>query len=204
MASQKVLIIDDGKAIRMQVREMLPQGNFEVLEAKDGVEGLDLIRQERPNLILLDFFMPRMNGWEVWQHLQTQPDLKSIPLVIMSGRKEEITEKISDPSKSFEFIEKPFDQKALIGAVKAAMAKAKVRSIPVSKPAMPVSAPPMPANAAVQSNSSLGVTAPSAEVQALKAQIQALNDKTAKMQAEFDMMKKQMGQMMAFIRQKLQ
>jgi CheY-like chemotaxis protein len=55
MASQKVLIVDDGKTIRMQVREMLPKGTFEVLEAKDGLEGLNLIRQERPNLILLDF-----------------------------------------------------------------------------------------------------------------------------------------------------
>ena len=44
MASQKILVIDDSKVIRMRVREMLPSGNIEVLEAKDGLEGLNLIR----------------------------------------------------------------------------------------------------------------------------------------------------------------
>jgi two-component system response regulator len=50
VATHKILVIDDSKVIRMRVREMLPAGNFEVLEAKDGIEGLNLIQQERPNL----------------------------------------------------------------------------------------------------------------------------------------------------------
>ncbi|MEB3336959.1 MAG: response regulator [Leptolyngbyaceae bacterium] len=194
MAGQKVIIIDDGKAIRMQVREMLPQGSFEVLEAKDGVEGLDLIRQERPHLILLDFFMPRMNGWEVWQHLQTQPELKTIPLVVMSGRKEEVTEKISDASKHFEFIEKPFDQKALIAAVRAAMAKAKAQQVKTATPSphsLPITSKP-------------ATTVGGDDLQSLKAQVHTLQEQNMKMQAELDAMKKQMAQMMAFIRQKLQ
>ncbi|WP_084782083.1 response regulator [Leptolyngbya sp. O-77] len=73
MASLKILIVDDSKTIRMQVRDMLPRGSYEVIEARDGVEGLHVIRQERPNLVLLDFFMPRMNGWEVVQTIQADP-----------------------------------------------------------------------------------------------------------------------------------
>ncbi|MBF2080297.1 MAG: response regulator, partial [Synechococcales cyanobacterium T60_A2020_003] len=61
MANQKILIVDDSKVIRMQVQEMLPKSNVEILEAKDGVEGMELVQQNHPNLILLDFFMPRMN-----------------------------------------------------------------------------------------------------------------------------------------------
>jgi len=188
MASQKVLIIDDGKTIRMQVRDMLPKGAFEVLEAKDGVEGLTLIRQERPNLILLDFFMPRMNGWEVLEQMQAQPELKTIPLVVMSGRKQEVTERIPHLMEQLEFIEKPFEQKALIDAVKSAMAKARVKHSAAAQP-QPI-APVAKAPAGD-------------EVAALKAEIRALNEKTAKMQAEFDNLKKQMNQIMAFVKQRL-
>ena len=60
VAGQKILVIDDSKVIRVRVREMLPQGNVEVLEAKDGEEGLKLIRQARPNLIMLDFLLPKV------------------------------------------------------------------------------------------------------------------------------------------------
>ncbi len=59
---QKILVIDDSKVIRMRVRDMLPLGNFEVLEAKDGQEGLNLLRQESLNLIMLDFLLPKISG----------------------------------------------------------------------------------------------------------------------------------------------
>lgn len=181
MAGHKILVIDDSNVIRNMVRDMLPKGNFEVLEAKDGLQGLNLIRQERPNLIMLDFLLPKMSGWEVYQQIQTSHELQSIPLVLMSGRKEEVTEKLQEPFEYFEFVQKPFDQKELIDAIKAAMAKAKRRPAAVA------------------------VAAPAATVggDASSADIQALNAKIAKMQAEIDGLKKQMAQILAFIKQKL-
>ena len=94
MTNRKILVIDDSRVIRVRVREMLPPGNFEVLEAKDRLEGINLIRQELPNLIMLDFLLPKMSGWEVFQQIQQNPELRKIPLVLMSGRKEEVIEKI--------------------------------------------------------------------------------------------------------------
>ncbi len=179
MAAHKILVIDDSNVIRNMVRDMLPKGNFEVLEAKDGVQGLNLIRQERPNLIMLDFLLPRMSGWEVYQQIQASPELQSIPLLLMSGRKEEVTEKLPEPFEYFEFVQKPFDQKELIEAIKASMAKAKRR----------------PIAAAVASGAG---TAPAA------GDLQALTDRMNKMQAEIDGLKKQMSQLVAFIKQKLQ
>ncbi|MBD1864577.1 response regulator [Trichocoleus desertorum] len=189
MASHKILVIDDSRVIRMRVRDMLPKGNFEVLEAKDGVEGLNLIRQERPNLIMLDFLLPRMSGWEVFQQIQNQSDLQSIPLVVMSGRREEVTEKIPEPFEFFEFIEKPFEQKELIEAIKASMAKAKL--------------PRVQAAATVATPAATTATAAPAESGASAAEIQALNEKVAKMQAEIDGLKKQLTQIVTFIKQKL-
>jgi len=176
VAPLKILVIDDSKVIHERVREMLPKGNIEVLEAKDGLQGLNLIRQERPNLIMLDFLLPRLSGWEVYQQIQASQELQHIPLVLMSGRKEEVTAKLSEPFEFFEFIQKPFDQKDLSNAIKAAMAKAKRRPV---KPVV------------------TETTTTSA------AEIQVLHQRIHQMQAEIDTLKKQLSQLVAFIKQKL-
>ena len=125
MSTHKILVIDDSKVIRMRVKDMLPAGDFEVLEAGDGLEGYDLMRNERPNLIILDFLLPKMSGWDIYQQIRESPDLKRIPLVLMSGRKEEVVEKITEPFKYFSFLEKPFEKSQLANAIRDAMAKAK-------------------------------------------------------------------------------
>ncbi len=180
MASHKILVIDDSKVIRMRVREMLPEGDFEVLEAKDGVEGLNLIRDQRPNLIMLDFLLPRLSGWEVYQELQEDADLQAIPLVIMSGRKEEVTDKLQEPFAYFEFIEKPFEKYQLQTAIKGAISKAK---LPRRRPQ------PAPATTAAGA-------VDSAEMDALKEQIE-------KMQAEINALKRAMTQLVGIVKEKL-
>ncbi len=189
MTSNKILVIDDTTVVRVKVREMLPPGNFQVLEAKDGVEGLNLILQEKLSLIMLDFLLPKMSGWEVFQQIQSQPDLRKIPLVVMSGRKEEVTEKISEPFEYFEFLGKPFDQKQLIGAIKQAMAKAKQpRHQPIQI-------------AAVGTQNEAGES--SVTKVTSSTDIQLLNEKVIKMQAEIDGLKKQLTQVVTFIKQKI-
>jgi len=182
VSAHKILVIDDSRVIRMRVQEMLPKGNFEVLEAKDGVEGLNLIRQEHPNLIMLDFLLPRMSGWEVFQNIQGDASLQAIPLVVMSGRKEEVTEKLPEPFEYFEFIEKPFEKNELMAAIKEAMAKARKR------PQMAVTSPPAPA---------AGAGASSEEIAALKAKVEHL-------EGEVNKLKHQLAQVLQFIRQKMQ
>ncbi|MEM9164000.1 MAG: response regulator [Cyanobacteria bacterium P01_F01_bin.4] len=184
MASHKILVIDDSRVIRMRVRDMLPQGNFEVVEATDGVEGMEAIRNQRPNLIMLDFLLPRMSGWEVFQEIQSHPELQKIPLVLMSGRREEVAEKIPEPFEYFEFIQKPFEQKELIEAIKASMVKArKVR-------------PTVVASTAAAPAATGGDSAAAAEIAALKQQVAVL-------QREVAGLKSQSAKILAFIKQKL-
>jgi two-component system response regulator len=183
VASHKILVIDDSRVIQKTVKSMLPPGNFDVVEAKDGEEGFNKIRSEKPSLIMLDFLLPKKSGWEVFQEIQASPDLIKIPLVLMSGRREEVTEKIPEPFEFFEFIEKPFEKKQLIGAIKTAMAKAK-------KPRSVGSA--APSGAAVQPAKS-AATGGSA---ALEARIVTL-------EAEVKALKKQNQQILTFIKQKL-
>jgi CheY-like chemotaxis protein len=179
VAGHKILVIDDSKVIRMRVRDMLPDGDFEVLEAKDGLEGLNLIRQERPNLIMLDFLLPRLSGWEVFQELQQEEELKSIPLVIMSGRKEEVTDKLTEPFEFFEFIEKPFEKQQLQGAIKSAISKAKLPRLKTTEVA----------------KSTIGG--------ATSDEVIVLRERVEKMEAEILALKKAIGQLVAFVKQKL-
>ncbi|MDY6805626.1 MAG: response regulator [Cyanobacteriota bacterium] len=181
MAGNKILVIDDSKVIRVRVGEMLPKGNFTVLEAKDGQQGLQLIRKERPNLIMLDFLLPKVSGWEVFQKIQSEPTLKQIPLVVMSGRKEEVTEKIPEPFDAhyFAFLEKPFEKKELSAAIKGAFELSKKRPVEDTS-----------------AEASAGGSGDSAEIKAMQAQMK-------KMQGEILALKKQMAQLIAVVKQKL-
>ncbi|MBD2626682.1 response regulator [Trichormus variabilis] len=191
--ANKILVIDDTTVVRVKVRQMLPQqGNFEVLEAKDGLEGYNLILQEKVSLIMLDFILPKMSGWEVFQKIQANSELKKIPLVIMSGRKEEVTEKIPEPFEYFEFLNKPFDQRQLINAIKSAMAIAAKKG--TTDTASPVVTAP---------KKELVVVKPTVESSISSVDIEALNAKIIKMQAEIDNLKKQLTQVVTFIKQKI-
>jgi CheY-like chemotaxis protein len=227
VASNKILVIDDTTVVRVKVREMLPPGNFEVLEAKDGLEGLNFILQEKLSLIMLDFLLPKMSGWEVFQKVQADPELRKIPLVIMSGRKEEVTEKLTEPFEYFEFLGKPFDQKQLINAIKLAMTKAKLprpelvavgagvavknSTVATSSVATATVAPRVANTATVPiptaaTNTAMPTAASNATATAggvSEAEINSLNEKIVKMQAEIDGLKKQLTQVVTFIKQKI-
>lgn len=186
MPNHKILVIDDSKVIRMRVRDMLPAGNFEIIEAKDGLEGYNLIRSEKPNLIMLDFLLPKMSGWEVYQEIQKQNQLRSIPLVLMSGRKEEVTDKLSEPFEFFAFVEKPFDQKQLVEAIKEAMMKSK--KLP---------------QYTEEASSTADLEGFGSNNTGLVQNVEELNAQVAKMQVEIEQLKKQINQLVVFIKQKL-
>ena len=182
--THKILVIDDSKVIRMRVKDMLPEGNFHVLEAKDGAEGYNLIRSEKPNLIMLDFLLPKMSGWDVYQEVQKEYDLKKIPLVLMSGRKEEVVEKISEPFEYFSFIEKPFEKKQLLEAIKDAMAKSRKHPQP-------------------QDSSSTAQTgSASTGSQGMAQEIITLRQQVNQMQGEIDLLKKQLRQVLGFLQKR--
>lgn len=185
MASYRILVIDDSMVIRKTVKDMLPEDTFQVIEAKDGIQGMDLIANANPDLIMLDFFLPKMSGWEVYQQIQKDMRYKTIPLLLMSGRKDEVTEKIPEPFEFFAFLEKPFAQPQLIDAIRDAMEKSKTLSRYIDKISVPE-------------------VAASEQINAVMAEeIEALNAKVAKMEAEIITIKKQFNKLVNFIKHKL-
>ncbi|HEY9819863.1 MAG TPA: response regulator, partial [Candidatus Sericytochromatia bacterium] len=81
----RVLVVDDNEANRdLLARRVRRQGHAVTL-AEDGVQALELIRQEPFDLVLLDIMMPHMNGYQVLEHLKTDPTLRHIPVIVISA-----------------------------------------------------------------------------------------------------------------------
>ena len=81
----RVLVIDDDQAVRKVVERILDRQGFEVLTAGDGRTGLTMARRQRPDVIILDIVMPKMDGFEVFAHLQRYAHTASIPVLMLTG-----------------------------------------------------------------------------------------------------------------------
>ena len=79
-----ILVIDDEAPIREVLRQMIEEKNYTVLEAADGMEGLTVIRQEPPDLIILDVMMPRLNGFDCAAAIKADPELRHIPIMMLT------------------------------------------------------------------------------------------------------------------------
>ena len=113
----KVLVIDDEAPIRLLCRVNLEAEGMEVLEAADGVSGVDAARSERPDVILLDVMMPGMDGWQVAEQLVEDEKTNQIPLVFLTARAE-----LRDRARGLElggvdYITKPFNPVELASVV---------------------------------------------------------------------------------------
>ncbi len=81
----KLLIVEDDPLMSRMYEKIFTFEGFEVILAGNGEEGLELVKKERPNLILLDIMMPKMNGLQVLEKIKIDPDTKSIPVVMLTN-----------------------------------------------------------------------------------------------------------------------
>ncbi|PZV19662.1 MAG: response regulator [Pseudanabaena sp.] len=116
MTAKKVLVIDDSIMIRKMVKSIL-SGKYDVLEASDGKSGLDAARRAFPDLILLDFVMPKYNGYQTLQAIRRVEGLQKVPVIMISGLKEQVTEHVPEPFTEFDFLEKPFEADVLVSRI---------------------------------------------------------------------------------------
>ena len=84
-SKKKVLVIEDEEIMVGLLEKKLTDEGYKVSVAKDGKEGLKIMEQVRPNLVLLDVVMPKMGGFEVLEEMGKRPDLKKIPVIIISN-----------------------------------------------------------------------------------------------------------------------
>ena len=120
---KKILVVDDDDIIRNSISDDLKFQEYLVNEAKDGEEGLRLALVEKPDLILLDIMMPKMNGLEVIQKLREDAWGKRVPVIIISSlnTSDEILNEIIKNSPTYYIMKKDWDLKDLANKIKNAL-----------------------------------------------------------------------------------
>lgn len=126
----KILVIDDDKAINELIRVNLELAGYSVIQALDGTKGFALAKQELPNLILLDVMMPEVDGFTVAQRIRQNPETKNIPILMLTALSQ-----LNDKVKGFDlgvddYLTKPFEMDELKVRIRALLKR--TRQIPES------------------------------------------------------------------------
>jgi CheY-like chemotaxis protein len=111
--ARRVLVVDDERSIRLLCRVNLVASGMEVLEAANGREGLELARQERPDLVLLDVMMPEVDGWTVARELAADEQTRDIPIVFLTARADPADRRLGEQLGGVGYVVKPFDPVAI-------------------------------------------------------------------------------------------
>lgn len=115
--ANKILVVDDEKTIRVLIRKILENEQYEVIESTNGYEAVESAKKENPDVILLDMKMPVMDGIETCRRLRADEKTKNIPILVITALGETKMEAIK--AGVDDFINKPFDTEEVIIRVKS-------------------------------------------------------------------------------------
>jgi DNA-binding response OmpR family regulator len=113
-----VLVVDDDASIRKMIIAALRREGYRFLEAANGQQALDLMRSDRPHVVVLDLMMPILSGWDVLKQRHGDQDLEQIPVIIISANRDpEVATAVDQGICAF--LPKPFDIRALSALVRS-------------------------------------------------------------------------------------
>ena len=118
MERKKILLVDDSKTVLLMTQMILKKGPYDIVVANDGCEGVEKAVAERPDLILMDLVMPRMNGLEAVRELRQREDTKSIPIIMVTTRGEAENVQAGYESGCTDYLTKPIDAVALLAKLR--------------------------------------------------------------------------------------
>jgi two-component system response regulator VicR len=122
---RNVVCIEDEPEMIDLIRLILGRRGFELTGAMGGREGLDAIRRVRPDLVLLDLMMPDMDGWDVYQQMKADEELKHIPVIVVTAKAQSIDKVLGlHIAKVDDYVTKPFGPQELLQSVEKVLGKA--------------------------------------------------------------------------------
>ena len=119
----KILIADDERALRLLIAGTLEIGEYDILEADNGIQALDLVKRERPDLIILDVMMPGMTGYEVCKRIKTNPDIADTKVLILTAKGQQSDEEAAWEALADFYLAKPFSPMELLFMVEEVLSR---------------------------------------------------------------------------------
>lgn len=120
--ANRILVVDDEESIVKLVEYNLTQAGYEVLTADNGLQALDIVREERPDLVILDLMLPGLNGMDVCQRLRK--DGFNTSIIMLTARDDEIDRILGLEMGADDYVTKPFSPRELVARVKAVLRRA--------------------------------------------------------------------------------
>jgi DNA-binding response OmpR family regulator len=121
----KILVVDDSPTVLEVVTAVLIQEGYEVITASDGLEGLNKARSEKPDLIILDVMLPKMQGYQVCRLLKFDENYKEIPILMYTSKDQEDNKITGLKTGADDYLIKPVEQERLVGLVREHLEKKK-------------------------------------------------------------------------------
>lgn len=135
----RVLIVDDSRTIVTALRKFLRSAGYETLEAMDAEMGLAMMREHRPELVFLDIVLPGMNGFAALRAIRRDPDLRDIPVIMMSGNEQAVEQFFGTRIGADDFMKKPFSRYEIFFRIERLLDSNLTprRTVPRIEPALP-------------------------------------------------------------------
>ena len=122
-SKHKILAIDDSPTVRKLMEMILASEGYDIITAADGMEGLAKAKAESPSVVLVDFVMPKMNGYQVCKIMKETPELKDTPIILVTSRGEKVGSKFVEMLGVTEYFTKPFQPEDLLNKIQEVIDK---------------------------------------------------------------------------------
>ena len=119
MAKGRILVVDDEIYIVHILDFSLGMEGYEVVTALDGEQALEKARSEKPDLIVLDIMMPKLDGYETCKRLKADPETKDVPVILLSAKGRNVDQKVGFEVGADDYITKPFSPRKLVERINA-------------------------------------------------------------------------------------
>jgi DNA-binding response OmpR family regulator len=135
VAGEKILNIDDSPTVQRLIEMILSSQGYQVVLASDGEAGIAMAKAEKPALILVDFVMPKMNGFQVCKALKEDPEFKDTPIILVTSKGDKVGSKFVDTLGITEYFTKPFQPEELLAKIREVIDRRQDGGAPPSEPA---------------------------------------------------------------------
>ncbi|HEX4539093.1 MAG TPA: response regulator [Acidimicrobiales bacterium] len=121
--AESVLIVDDDPVVRRMLQLSFESEGFDVSTAGDGLEGLEAMRSDKPDVVILDIMMPKLDGMKVLNEVNADDDLRGMPVILLSAKATSLDVDLGLKAGAADYITKPVDPIELVERVRSVLAK---------------------------------------------------------------------------------